>query len=80
MELKITYLFFIIISALIGFKIFAAVKYAKLEKAVLEKLPIENWEHVPYFDEYVIVKSRQALEKYVEKKRCLHRSAFRSQT
>lgn len=64
MEFRITYLLLIIICTLIGFKIFAAVKYAKLEKAVLEELPIDNWEHVPYFDEYVIVKSRQALEKY----------------
>ena len=39
-------------------------KYHKLEDEVLKKFGFSNWPIIPYFDEYVIVKSRQALEKY----------------
>lgn len=39
-------------------------KYNKLEIEVLKKLGFSNWPIIPYFDEHVIVKSRQALEKY----------------
>lgn len=39
-------------------------QYKKLEAEVLDKLGFPNWDIVPYFDEYIIVKSRQALEKY----------------
>lgn len=39
-------------------------KYKKVEADVLQKLGFSNWEIIPYFDEYVTVKSRQALEKY----------------
>jgi hypothetical protein len=39
-------------------------KYKELEKEVLKKLGIKNWNIISYFDEHVTVKSRQALEKY----------------
>lgn len=39
-------------------------QYKKLEAEVLNKLGFPNWDIVPYFDEYIIVKSRQTLEKY----------------
>ena len=39
-------------------------KYRKLEAAVLEKLGFRSWNFVSYYDSYVTVKSRQALEKY----------------
>lgn len=38
--------------------------YKKLEANVLKTLGFSNWNIIPYFDEYVTVKSRQALEKY----------------
>ncbi len=41
-------------------------KYKELESEVLKKLNISSWNIVPYYDERVIVKSRQALEKYDE--------------
>lgn len=41
-------------------------KYKELEAEVLKKLNISSWNVVPYYDERVIVKSRQALEKYDE--------------
>ena len=41
-------------------------KYKELESEVLKKLNISSWNVVPYYDERVIVKSRQALEKYDE--------------
>lgn len=40
--------------------------YKKLEAKVLKELGFSNWNCVPSFDEYVTVKSRQALEKYDE--------------
>lgn len=39
-------------------------KYRELEIAVLKELGFPNWGVVSYYDEYVAVKSRQALEKY----------------
>ena len=39
-------------------------KYRELETEVLKKLGFSNWNVVSYYDEYVTVKSRQALEKY----------------
>lgn len=39
-------------------------KYKELESEVLRKLGFPNWNIISYFDENVIVKSRQALEKY----------------
>ena len=39
-------------------------KYRELEAEVLKKLNFSSWNIVSYFDENVIVKSRQALEKY----------------
>ena len=39
-------------------------KYRELEREVLRELGFSSWSSVPYFDDYVIVKSRQALEKY----------------
>lgn len=39
-------------------------KYRELEYEVLKKLGFPNWNIVSYYDEYVTVKSRQALEKY----------------
>ena len=39
-------------------------KYRELESKVLKKLNISGWDIVSYFDENVIVKSRQTLEKY----------------
>ena len=35
-----------------------------METEVLQKLGFPNWSIIPYFDEFVTVKSRQALEKY----------------
>lgn len=39
-------------------------EYVKLKDTVLNELKIYNWEIISYYDEYVTVKSRQALEKY----------------
>ena len=49
---------------LIAIKIMTDVKYKRLETEVLRKLGFFSWNVVSYFDEYVIVKSRQTLEKY----------------
>ena len=40
------------------------IKYKKLEAEVLKDLGFLNWSAIPYFDEYVIVKSRQTLNNY----------------
>lgn len=45
-------------------KIILKIQYKKLESEVLRELKFRNWNVVPYFDANVIVKSRQALEKY----------------
>ena len=39
-------------------------QYKKLETEILGELGFSNWNIVSYFDESVIVKSHQALEKY----------------
>lgn len=39
-------------------------QYKKLESEVLKELGFANWNVIPFFDEHVIVKSRQALENY----------------
>ena len=40
------------------------IKYKKLESEILTKLGFRDWNIAPYIDAYVIVKSRQTLEKY----------------
>ena len=40
--------------------------YRKLEREVLDSLKLSRWDVIPYLDEYVVVKSRQALENYDE--------------
>lgn len=39
-------------------------QYKELETKVLNELKFPNWQIIPYIDEYIIVKSRQALQKY----------------
>lgn len=39
-------------------------EYEELKKAVLSKLGFANWDSVPYFDEFVYVKSSRAVESY----------------
>lgn len=46
------------------FKIILDKRYQKLETEVLGQLGLLSWNMISYFDEYVTVKSRQALEKY----------------
>lgn len=53
-------IFLLIVVAKIIFKL----QYKKLESEVLRELKFQNWNVVPYYDASVIVKSRQALEKY----------------
>ena len=38
----------------------------KLETEILEEFGVSNWDFVSYYDGYITVKSRQALEKYDE--------------
>lgn len=45
----------------VGITIIKNAKYKELETEVLKKLNFSNWNIVPYFDELVTVKSRQAL-------------------
>lgn len=54
----------IIIVIIIIVKVISKRKYEELEKEILQKLGFSSWNMVTYFDEYVAVKSRQALEKY----------------
>lgn len=54
----------IILLAIVAIETFRKQQYKKLEAEILGKLGFSNWNVVPYFDESVIVKSRQALEKY----------------
>ena len=53
-----------IIVIIIIVKVISKRKYEELEKEILQKLGFSSWNMVTYFDEYVAVKSRQALEKY----------------
>lgn len=48
----------------IVYYIIANKKYKELEEEVLKELGFASWNIVSYFDEHVIVKSRQTLEKY----------------
>lgn len=56
----------IVFVAIIIFVAIYKKKYKELQEDVLKELGITNWNVVSYFDEYVTVKSRQALEKYDE--------------
>lgn len=53
-----------IIALIVIFKIIPDQKYKKLQAAVLQDLGFRNWDVVSYYDEYITVKSRQALDKY----------------
>ena len=53
-----------IIALIVIFKIIPDQKYKKLQADVLQDLGFRNWDVVSYYDEYVTVKSRQALDKY----------------
>ena len=53
-----------IIALIVFFKIIPDQKYKKLQAAVLQDLGFQNWDIVSYYDVYVTVKSRQALDKY----------------
>lgn len=60
---------FLIVPAIIALVIIIAhfvleQQYRRMESAVLDDLGFEDWDIVHYADECVIVKSRQALEKY----------------
>ena len=61
-------LFFVIIIAIIAFIVIKKHKYQELEEAILKELGFKNWNIVSYWDDEVVVKSRQALEKYDEVK------------
>ena len=52
-------------------KIIMEQKYKQLETEILKELGYPNWNVISYFDEYVIVKSRQALEKYDDINSCI---------
>lgn len=54
----------IAIILIIAVKIIEKNQYLKLESEILNKLGYKNWDVVPYFDDYVVVKSRQTLDKY----------------
>lgn len=54
----------ILFIVIIIFKIIKQKKYNELESEILNDLGFPNWNIVPYFDDFVTVKSRQALEKY----------------
>ena len=56
----------IAIIAIITVKYMNKKRYRELEAEVLEKLQFPCWDLVQYFDEEVVVKSRQALERYDE--------------
>ena len=53
-----------IILALIVVKIITEQQYKTLESKAFEEVGISSWKVIPYFDDHIIVKSRQALEKY----------------
>ena len=58
------YLVIALLIAFIAFRIIAKIDYNNMESAVLKELGFKDWDIIPYFDYYVTVKSRQALEKY----------------
>lgn len=57
-------LILIIYFAVVILEVSVKKRYRKLESEVLHELRLYNWNSVPHFDTSVIVKSRQALEKY----------------
>lgn len=56
--------FIAIVVAIVAFKIMRKKQYENLEAEALLSLGFSSWNIIPYIDEYVTVKSRQALEKY----------------
>lgn len=59
----------VVIACIVAVSLYRKKKYRELEELeteVLKKLGFLNWNIVPYYDENVVVKSRQALEKYDE--------------
>lgn len=58
------YVVIAIIAIIVVVKLIEKEKYNKLQSEVLKELGFSNWNMISYFDEYIIVKSRQALEKY----------------
>jgi hypothetical protein len=56
--------FWILLIAIIVSKKVNKKKYKKFENEVLLFLGIPNWNNISYIDDYVVVKSRQALENY----------------
>lgn len=57
-------LIIIILMVVIIIPIIVKIEYKKLETAALNKLGFSNWDIICKYDEIVIVKSRQALQKY----------------
>ena len=57
-------LIIIILMVVIIIPIIPQIEYKKLETAALNKLGFSNWDIICKYDEIVIVKSRQALQKY----------------
>lgn len=56
----------VIIASILAIKITNEKRYKELESEILKKLGFSNWDIVPHYDEFVVVKSRQTLEKYDE--------------
>ncbi|MBP3458706.1 MAG: HNH endonuclease [Lachnospiraceae bacterium] len=54
----------VVIIVIIVVMIIIEQKYKQLEADILRELGFSNWDIIPYFDDYIIVKSRQTLEKY----------------
>lgn len=62
-------MFFIVMILIIGifitvFEINSEQKYKKLESEVLNELGFSDWQIISYIDKFIMVKSRQALDKY----------------
>lgn len=58
------FIFLIIIILICIFFAISSYKYKQLETEVLKELAFSSWNIISYFDENVVVKSRQSLEKY----------------
>ena len=54
-----------IIVIIIAFNVIKENNYKKLEAEVLNKLGYSSLDIIPYYDEHIIVKSRQALENHI---------------
>ena len=52
------------LAAIIAVIIYFVMKYDKLNKEILSALGYTKWNIVPYYDDSIVVKSRQSLEKY----------------